>query len=285
MTLCTRTYIAYRCLHKSLMSQLIKEQSWRINFVAQINIWCGLTFLFECVAFILPQSRRSLLHLKSDFWILVGFGEWSIIIFKISEERPSLCKREDSPIAQERRWKLGQKADSFLMNWKQTGWESRNWNDNQGTQFPFIKGQSETKAVQEGKGTHSIIPDIPADTQSVWNGFNSTTCSNFSVPWCIFTLGLRDKTQLMLLHGRSAQRFPPRVPNLLIQNFCGGVLWGQEQRELPMCRLVSSTAAFLLTLDSKPRQKRSELEGSVKPSTVMEGCEAWKVSPTLWLSS
>lgn len=54
---------------------------------------------------------------------------------------------------------------------------------------------------------------------------------------------------------------------------------------LPMCRLVSSTAAFRLTLDSRPRQKRSELEGSVKPSTVMDGCEAWNVSPTRWFSS
>lgn len=54
---------------------------------------------------------------------------------------------------------------------------------------------------------------------------------------------------------------------------------------LPMCLRVSSTAAFLLTLESSPRQKRSELEGSVKPSTVMEGCEAWNVSPTRWFSS
>ena len=54
---------------------------------------------------------------------------------------------------------------------------------------------------------------------------------------------------------------------------------------LPICLRVSSTAAFLLTLESSPRQKRSELEGSVKPSTVMEGWEAWKVSPTRWFSS
>lgn len=54
---------------------------------------------------------------------------------------------------------------------------------------------------------------------------------------------------------------------------------------LPMCLLVSSTAAFLLTLDNSPKQKRSELDGSVKPSTVMEGCEAWKVSPTRWFNS
>ena len=52
-----------------------------------------------------------------------------------------------------------------------------------------------------------------------------------------------------------------------------------------MCLRVSSTAAFLLTLESSPRQKRSELEGSVKPSTVMDGCEAWNVSPTRWFSS
>lgn len=56
-------------------------------------------------------------------------------------------------------------------------------------------------------------------------------------------------------------------------------------RPSPMCLRVSSTAAFLLTLESSPRQKRSELEGSVKPSTVMEGCEAWNVSPTRWFSS
>lgn len=54
---------------------------------------------------------------------------------------------------------------------------------------------------------------------------------------------------------------------------------------LPMCRRVNSTAELRLTLDSRPRQKRSELEGSVKPSTVSDGCEAWKVSPTRWLSS
>lgn len=53
----------------------------------------------------------------------------------------------------------------------------------------------------------------------------------------------------------------------------------------PMCLRVNSTAALRLTLDNNPRQKRSELEGSVKPSTVSEGCEAWKVSPTRWFSS
>lgn len=54
---------------------------------------------------------------------------------------------------------------------------------------------------------------------------------------------------------------------------------------LPICLRVSSTDALRLTFDNRPRQKRSELEGSVKPSTVSEGCEAWKVSPTRWLSS
>lgn len=48
-----------------------------------------------------------------------------------------------------------------------------------------------------------------------------------------------------------------------------------------MCRLVISTVAFLFTLESRPRQNRSEFDGSVKPSTVREGCDAWKVSPTL----
>lgn len=65
---------------------------------------------------------------------------------------------------------------------------------------------------------------------------------------------------------------------------CAGGEWG-DGAPLPMCLRVSSTAAFLLTLESSPRQKRSELEGSVKPSTVMEGCEAWNVSPTRWFSS
>lgn len=41
-----------------------------------------------------------------------------------------------------------------------------------------------------------------------------------------------------------------------------------------MCRLVISTVAFLFTLESKPRQNRSEFDGSVKPSTVREGCDA-----------
>lgn len=56
-------------------------------------------------------------------------------------------------------------------------------------------------------------------------------------------------------------------------------------QRVPMCLLVISTVAFLLTLLSRPRQKRSELEGSVKPSTVSDGCEAWNVSPTRWFSS
>lgn len=43
---------------------------------------------------------------------------------------------------------------------------------------------------------------------------------------------------------------------------------------VPMCLRVSSTAELRLMLDSKPRQKRSELEGSVNPSTVREGWEA-----------
>ena len=68
-----------------------------------------------------------------------------------------------------------------------------------------------------------------------------------------------------------------------------GVGWGVRGAEcgrpLPICLRVSSTAAFRLTLESSPRQKRSELEGSVKPSTVMDGWEAWNVSPTRWLSS
>lgn len=54
---------------------------------------------------------------------------------------------------------------------------------------------------------------------------------------------------------------------------------------IPMCLRVISTVAFLLTLDSRPRQKRSEFDGSVNPSTVSEGCEAWNVSPTRWFSS
>lgn len=40
---------------------------------------------------------------------------------------------------------------------------------------------------------------------------------------------------------------------------------------VPMCLRVISTVALRLTLDSSPRQKRSEFEGSVKPSTVREG--------------
>ena len=52
-----------------------------------------------------------------------------------------------------------------------------------------------------------------------------------------------------------------------------------------LCLLVVSTVAFLFTLESKPRQNLSEFDGSVKPSTVSEGCEAWKVSPTLWFNS
>lgn len=59
-----------------------------------------------------------------------------------------------------------------------------------------------------------------------------------------------------------------------------------EMRVLvPICLLVISTVAFLLTLLRSPRQKRSELEGSVKPSTVRDGWEAWNVSPTRWFSS
>lgn len=58
-----------------------------------------------------------------------------------------------------------------------------------------------------------------------------------------------------------------------------------QSETLPICLRVSSTDALRLTLDNRPRQKRSELEGSVKPSTVSEGCEAWKVSPTRWFSS
>lgn len=54
---------------------------------------------------------------------------------------------------------------------------------------------------------------------------------------------------------------------------------------VPMCLRVSSTAELRFTLDNKPRQKRSELDGSVNPSTVREGWEAWKVSPTRWFSS
>lgn len=70
------------------------------------------------------------------------------------------------------------------------------------------------------------------------------------------------------------------------QEAAGATGWAVDgETPLPMCLRVSSTAAFLLTLESRPRQKRSELEGSVKPSTVMEGCEAWKVSPTRWFSS
>lgn len=59
----------------------------------------------------------------------------------------------------------------------------------------------------------------------------------------------------------------------------------QAPAALPICLRVISTVAFRLTFDSRPRQKRSELEGSVNPSTVSEGCEAWKVSPTRWFSS
>lgn len=59
----------------------------------------------------------------------------------------------------------------------------------------------------------------------------------------------------------------------------------KDQRSLPICRLVISTVAFLFTLESRPRQNRSEFDGSVKPSTVREGWDAWKVSPTLWFNS
>lgn len=54
---------------------------------------------------------------------------------------------------------------------------------------------------------------------------------------------------------------------------------------VPICLRVISTVAFLLTLLRSPKQKRSELEGSVKPSTVKDGCDAWNVSPTRWFSS
>ena len=58
-----------------------------------------------------------------------------------------------------------------------------------------------------------------------------------------------------------------------------------RERDLPMCLRVSSTAWVRLTLDRSPRQNRSALLGSVKPSTVREGCDAWNVSPTRVLSS
>ena len=58
-----------------------------------------------------------------------------------------------------------------------------------------------------------------------------------------------------------------------------------EKVDLPMCLLVTSTVGSLLTLDSKPRQNLSELDGSTNPSIVREGWEAWKVSPTLWFIS
>lgn len=112
-------------------------------------------------------------------------------------------------------------------------------------------------------------------------------------PECKKTAGPEDQSHVYtqvtthcLLHTPTSSHLGPIAPGA-----GGGGLsvpkrqqwvWGAP---LPMCRLVSSTAAFRLTLDSRPRQKRSELEGSVKPSTVMDGCEAWNVSPTRWFSS
>lgn len=58
-----------------------------------------------------------------------------------------------------------------------------------------------------------------------------------------------------------------------------------KKTNIPICLLVISTVAFRLTLESKPKQNLSEFDGSVKPSTVSEGCDAWKVSPTLWFNS
>ncbi len=55
---------------------------------------------------------------------------------------------------------------------------------------------------------------------------------------------------------------------------------------LLMCRLVFSMVEFRLTFDRRPRQNLSALlDGSVKPSTTMLVCEAWKASPTRLLSS
>jgi len=55
---------------------------------------------------------------------------------------------------------------------------------------------------------------------------------------------------------------------------------------LPMCLRVCSIVELRLTLESRPRQKRFLLlDGSVKPSTKTLRAEAWKVSPTLLLSS
>lgn len=83
--------------------------------------------------------------------------------------------------------------------------------------------------------------------------------------------------------------FQQGVGRALCRAWAGAMVGGGDNVAapcpLPICLRVSSTAAFLLTLESSPRQKRSELEGSVKPSTVMEGCEAWNVSPTRWFSS
>lgn len=71
------------------------------------------------------------------------------------------------------------------------------------------------------------------------------------------------------------------IKGKLDQSLCGH----SDIKWVPMCLRVSSTAELRLMLDSKPRQKRSELEGSVNPSTVREGWEAWKISPTRWFSS
>lgn len=54
---------------------------------------------------------------------------------------------------------------------------------------------------------------------------------------------------------------------------------------IPICLRVISTCCVLLTFDNNPKQNRSALEGSVKPSTVSEGCEALNVSPTRVFSS
>lgn len=56
-------------------------------------------------------------------------------------------------------------------------------------------------------------------------------------------------------------------------------------RTFPICRLVCSTTVFLLMFERRPRQNLSPWLGSVKPSTVMLGWLAWKVSPTRVLSS
>lgn len=108
------TYIAQRYLHESLKSQLIKEQSWRIHCVAQINICCGLTFLFECVCFC-PSTEQESAAFKIWFLNLGGF--WGLEYNNLQNKwgKILLCNREDSPTAQERAAKLGQKSGSFLI--------------------------------------------------------------------------------------------------------------------------------------------------------------------------